>query len=197
VRQAVPASLRDRVELLGLVSEQDKPRVYASGDVYCAPNTHGESFGIVLVEAMATGTPVVASDLEAFRRVLEDGAAGVLVPVGDPGALAAGLASLLGDTERLALLAKAASQAVTAYDWGTVTDRIVEVYETVVAAAPRPVDVDVDLDRLVDLLDEAPAGDPDADDAGRLVPTLRRWLSLRSSRKTPESAGVGPDGSPP
>ncbi len=86
-----PPSLRDRVELLGLVSEQDKPRVFASGDVYCAPNTHGESFGIVLVEAMAAGTPVVASDLEAFRRVLEDGAAGVLVPVRDAGALAAAL----------------------------------------------------------------------------------------------------------
>jgi phosphatidylinositol alpha-mannosyltransferase len=181
VRQAVPASLRDRVELLGLVSEQDKPRVYASGDVYCAPNTHGESFGIVLVEAMAAGTPVVASDLEAFRRVLEDGAAGVLVPVGDPGALAAGLAALLADPERRARLAAVASRAVLAYDWGTVTDRIVEVYETAVAAAPQPVDVDRDLEALADLLDEP--GDADReDDAGRLVPMLRRWLSVRSSR---------------
>lgn len=72
VRAAVPRSLRDRVELLGRVSDEDKPRVFASGHVYCAPNTHGESFGIVLVEAMAAGTPVVASDLEAFRRVLLD-----------------------------------------------------------------------------------------------------------------------------
>ena len=96
VRAAVPPSLRGRVELLGLVSDEDKPRVFASGHVYCAPNTHGESFGIVLVEAMSAGTPVVASDLEAFRRVLEDGAAGVLVPVRDPGALATALAELLG-----------------------------------------------------------------------------------------------------
>jgi len=194
VRQAVPASLRGRVELLGMVSESDKPRVYASGDVYCAPNTHGESFGIVLAEAMAAGTPVVASDLEAFRRVLEDGAAGVLVPVGDPGALAAGLAALLGESERMALLSKAGSQAVTAYDWGTVADRIVEVYETVVAAAPQPVAVDVDLDQLVDLLDDDPAGDLEPDDAGRLVPTLRRWLSLRTSRGARD--GADPASSP-
>ncbi|HWG93762.1 MAG TPA: glycosyltransferase family 4 protein, partial [Mycobacteriales bacterium] len=97
VRAAVPRSLRDRVELLGLVSEQDKPAVYASGHVYCAPNTHGESFGIVLVEAMAAGTPVLASALPAFRRVLDDGRLGRLVPVSDPWGLAAGLADLLGD----------------------------------------------------------------------------------------------------
>jgi phosphatidylinositol alpha-mannosyltransferase len=197
VRQAVPASLRSRVRLLSLVSEQDKPGVYASGDVYCAPNTHGESFGIVLVEAMAAGTPVVASDLEAFRRVLEDGAAGLLVPVGDPGALAAGLAELLADGERRQRLATAASRAVTAYDWGTVTDRVVEVYETAVAAAPQPVDVDRDLDALVDLLDEGRADGPDDDDAGRLVPTLRRWLSVRSGRVRDESPAGAEAGRPP
>jgi phosphatidylinositol alpha-mannosyltransferase len=187
VRRAVPASLRDRVQLLGLVDEQDKPRVYASGDVYCAPNTHGESFGIVLVEAMAAGTPVVASDLEAFRRVLGDGAHGVLVPVGDPGELAAGLAALLSDPERRARLAQAGSRAVLAYDWGTVTDRIVDVYESAIAAAPQPVGVDRDLDALVDLLDGE--DDPDVeDDAGRLLPTLRRWLSVRSGRSGRDDA---------
>ena len=66
VRETIPAALRSHVDLLGLVSEADLPRVYATGDVYCAPNTKGESFGIVLIEAMATGTPVVASDLDAF-----------------------------------------------------------------------------------------------------------------------------------
>jgi phosphatidylinositol alpha-mannosyltransferase len=89
VREAVPPSLRSQVGPARMVSDEDKPRVFASGTVYCAPNTHGESFGIVLVEAMSAGTPVVASDLEAFRRVLDDGAYGVLVPVRDAGALAA------------------------------------------------------------------------------------------------------------
>ncbi len=139
---ALAGGVADHVELLGLVSEADKPRVYASGQVYCAPNTHGESFGIVLAEAMATGTAVVASDLPAFREVLEDGRAGVLVPVGDPAGLAIALASLLGDPARRALLAAEGRRAVRAYDWATVTRSIVAVYETVTASAPVPVSLD-------------------------------------------------------
>jgi phosphatidyl-myo-inositol alpha-mannosyltransferase len=192
VRRAVPRSLRAQVEMLGMVSEHDKPHVYASGDVYCAPNTHGESFGIVLVEAMAAGTPVVASDLEAFRRVLEDGGAGVLVPVRNATAFAEALAALLRDTARRRALSTAGSRAVTAYDWTTVTDRIVEVYEAAVAAAPQPVEVDPDLDPLLDLLDDEPAAE---DDVGRLVPTLRRWLSVRSSRGPRDDAAATDGGS--
>src|SRR3954454_18137512 len=142
VREAIPHSLRPHVELLGLVSDADKPRVYASGDVYCAPNTHGESFGIVLIESMATGTPVVASDLEAFRRVLEDGRAGVLVPVADPASLAVALAELLGDVERRKVLSEVGRETVQQYDWSTVTARIVEVYETVAAVDAFEVDLD-------------------------------------------------------
>jgi phosphatidylinositol alpha-mannosyltransferase len=178
VRSAVPRSLRDRVDLLGLVPEADKPSVYASGHVYCAPNTHGESFGIVLVEAMSAGTPVVASDLPAFRRVLEDGEAGVLVPVGDAGALAAALAAVLHDPGRRERLAAAGRCAVQVYDWRTVTRQVVDVYEAALAAAPAPVDVDVDLETLMDTT----GPDPEEDDAGRLLPTLRRWLSERTGR---------------
>jgi phosphatidylinositol alpha-mannosyltransferase len=173
VRQAVPPSLRPRVDLLGLVSEQDKPRVFASGTVYCAPNTHGESFGIVLVEAMSAGTPVVASDLEAFRRVLDDGAYGVLVPVRDAGALARALAALLQDGQRRADLSAAARLAVRSYDWSTVTRQVVEVYETVASREPAAAPVAVDPS-----LEAALAADGgDEDDAGRLVPTLRRWIA--------------------
>ena len=172
VREAVPRSLRDRVELLGRVSEADKPGVFASGWVYCAPNTHGESFGIVLVEAMAAGTPVVASDLEAFRRVLDDGAAGVLVPVRDAGALAASLGALLQDQARRTSLVVAGRAKVREYDWSSVTRQILEVYETVASAVPAavPVAVDATLEALLQ------ADEPD-DDAGRLVTTLRRWLA--------------------
>ena len=180
VRAAVPRSLRDRVELLGRVSDEDKPRVFASGHVYCAPNTHGESFGIVLVEAMAAGTPVVASDLEAFRRVLQDGRAGVLVPVRDPGALARALGDLLHDEPRRRELARIARGEVERYDWRTVTAQVVAVYETVTAAvAPTAhVEVDADLEVLAALLDDG----EDEDDAGRLVTTLRRWLAERPRR---------------
>jgi phosphatidylinositol alpha-mannosyltransferase len=76
------------VRFLGLVSDADKVRAFASADLYIAPNTGGESFGIVLLEAMATGTPVVASDLEAFARVLEDGRAGAMFISEDSGDLA-------------------------------------------------------------------------------------------------------------
>lgn len=179
VRAAVPPSLRDRVELLGLVSESDKVRLLASGDVYCAPNTHGESFGIVLVEAMSAGLPVVASDLEAFRRVLQDGRAGVLFPVRDAGALARALGDLLGDPERQQALRVAALEAVQAYDWSTVTRQVLDVYETAAAMAPRDhVDVDADLESLADDLS---ADDGTDDDAGRLVTTLRRWVAGRRS----------------
>ena len=72
----------------GMVSEEDKARMLRSVDVYVAPNTGGESFGMILTEAMAAGTPVVASDLDAFRRVLDGGRAGALFPTGDAAALA-------------------------------------------------------------------------------------------------------------
>ena len=88
-RDELPAALAGRVDLLGIVSEADKARMLHSIDVYCAPNTGGESFGVILLEAMAAGTPVVASDLEAFRRVLDGGRAGRLFRTGDPDALVA------------------------------------------------------------------------------------------------------------
>ena len=77
-----------RIDLLGQVSEDDKARMLRSVDIYCAPNTGQESFGIILLEALAAGTPIVASDLDAFKQVLRGGAVGRLFPVGDPHALA-------------------------------------------------------------------------------------------------------------
>jgi phosphatidylinositol alpha-mannosyltransferase len=177
VREAMDPRVADRVHLLGLVSEADKPRVYASGDVYVAPNTHGESFGIVLIEAMATGTPVVASDLPAFRRVLDDGEAGVLFPVGDTAALAASVAALLLDDERRRHLSVAASRVVQAYDWHHVARQVVEVYETVAAASP------VELDDTADEPDVEDFGQED--DPGRVSETLRRWLAVVRERVAP------------
>jgi phosphatidylinositol alpha-mannosyltransferase len=180
VRDGLDPAFSDRVHLLGLVSAADKPRVFASGDVYCAPNTHGESFGIVLIEAMAAGIPVVASDLEAFRRVLDDGDAGVLVPVGDPRALADGLADLLHDPVRRAQLAAAGSQAVLAYDWSQVTRQVVEVYETVAMVAAVEVD---DSDDSEDPFEVEDLGQED--DPSRVSETLRRWLAVVRERVAP------------
>ena len=91
--------LAGHLRFLGQVDDATKASAMRSADVYCAPNTGGESFGIVLVEAMAAGTAVVASDLDAFRRVLLDGKAGRLVPVDDSDALAAALIDVLADDD--------------------------------------------------------------------------------------------------
>jgi phosphatidylinositol alpha-mannosyltransferase len=129
--------LAGHLRLLGQVDDAEKASALRSADVYCAPHTGGESFGIVLVEAMAAGTPVVASNLDAFRRVLEDGSAGMLVPIEDPAALAEALITVLGDHELRTRYVDAASAAVRQYDWHVVADDILMVYETVAGSGAR------------------------------------------------------------
>lgn len=128
-------SVRDAVTFLGQVSEEDKARLLRSVDLYVAPNLGGESFGIVLVEALAAGAPVLASDLEAFRAVLDGGRAGAVFPTGDVGALAAGIVALLGDETRRAQLRTLGRAWVRRYDWATVASDVIAVYETVAAGA--------------------------------------------------------------
>lgn len=135
VRKALPESLQSRVTLLGLVGDVDKARMLRSIDLYVAPNTGGESFGIVLLEAMAAGTPVLASDLDAFRVVLDDARAGVLFPTGDAEALARAAGDLLDDPDRRASLSVQGSRRALDYDWSTVARDIVRVYETVTVDA--------------------------------------------------------------
>lgn len=137
--EELPGVLRGRVDLLGTLPEADKARMLRSVDLYCAPNLGGESFGIILLEALAAGTPIVASDLDAFRQVLDGGRGGVLVPRGDPGALAAALGTVLDDADQRHALAAAGARIVAAYDWPVVAARILTVYETVVAGAPGEV----------------------------------------------------------
>jgi phosphatidylinositol alpha-mannosyltransferase len=129
--RADAGDLAGHLTFLGQVEDAQKASALRSADVYCAPNTGGESFGIVLVEAMAAGTPVVASNLDAFRRVLVDGKAGRLVPVEDSAALAEALIAVLADAKLRARYVKAASAAVHRYDWSVVADEIMMVYETV------------------------------------------------------------------
>ena len=130
-------ALGSRAEVLGAVDEATKARALRSVDVLCAPGTAGESFGMVLTEAMAAGAPVVASDLPAFRRVLDGGATGVLVPVGDPAALALALGDLLDDPGHRAALAAAGRIRVAPLDWPVVAGQVLRVYETAFAAIAR------------------------------------------------------------
>ncbi|AGM07029.1 phosphatidylinositol alpha-mannosyltransferase [Amycolatopsis keratiniphila] len=137
-REAGP-ELAPHIDLLGQVDDETKARALRSVDVYCAPNTGGESFGMILTEAMAAGTPVLASGLDSFRRVLDDGKAGMLTETGDASALADGLRDLLGDPARRASLAAAAGERVAMFDWSVVTTQVLRVYETAIAADPRRV----------------------------------------------------------
>ena len=134
-RAELPDRIADRFELLGQVSEPDKARLLHSVDAYCAPNTGQESFGVILLEAMAAGTPIVASDIEAFRRVLAGGAAGRQFPVGDPAALAEALRDVLDDVALRARLVAAGSRAVAPYDWSVIVAQVLRVYELAIAGA--------------------------------------------------------------
>jgi phosphatidylinositol alpha-mannosyltransferase len=131
VAESLPPQVRERTEFLGLVSDEDKAALLRSVDVYVAPNTGGESFGIVLLEAMAAGATVLASDIDAFRTVLDGGRVGALFPVGDAAALSAAVSRLLGDPQERLALATAGRRHVQQYDWAEVARRVVAVYETV------------------------------------------------------------------
>jgi phosphatidylinositol alpha-mannosyltransferase len=119
-----------RVRALGRVDETRLREELASADVVCAPSLRGESFGLVLVEAMAAGAPVVASRITGYEEVVPD-EAGVLVPPGDADALAEALRRLLADDDLRRRLGNAGGDASRRYDWSNVAARVSAVYERV------------------------------------------------------------------
>ncbi|SER45757.1 glycosyltransferase family 4 protein [Corynebacterium cystitidis] len=122
------------INFVGRVSDQQKAEILGRADIYVAPNTGGESFGIVLVEAMAAGCAVVASDLEAFAAVCDitsEEPAGVLFPVGDDHALAMALRMLIDDEAARQRLIESGLKRSQLYDWDTVAAKVMAVYETV------------------------------------------------------------------
>ncbi len=127
----IDTSVRPRVTLLGTLPDRERSRLLASADVYVAPQTGGESFGIVLLEAMAAGAPVVASDLRAFRAVTQEGRLAELFPPGDAQALSAALCRVLSSRDRRDQLRRDASVAVRRYDWSRVGPDIEAVYASV------------------------------------------------------------------
>lgn len=134
----LPEDVAAATELLGPLSDDDKAAFLASVDVYVAPHTGGESFGIVLVEAMAAGAPVLASDLPAFVRVLDGGEAGATFRTEHPDDLAEQLVAILRDGTRRAELSAHGRRRATTFDWEVVGAEILAVYETVLdARAPR------------------------------------------------------------
>ena len=125
--------LRD-VIFTGYVPEEDKPRYFKTADVYCAPNTGAESLGIVLLEAMAAGTPIVASRIEGFSEVLTEGQEGMLVPPRDSGALCQALKQMLTTDTMREAMGRQAAQTSQDYSWNEVSARVLRYYEEQAAA---------------------------------------------------------------
>ena len=123
------------VTFAGRVPAAALPAYYQHAAVYCAPNTGNESFGIVLLEAMAAGCPVVATDIEGFAALIRDGVDGLLVPARDPEALADAIGRVLGDAALAERLRAHGAARVQEFAWPWVAERVLAYYEQVRASA--------------------------------------------------------------
>jgi len=128
---------QEGIHIAGRVSEDEKWSLLAQADLLCAPSLGGESFGMVLTEAFASGTPAVCSDIAGYRDVARDGLEGVLVPPGDPTALGEALVDLAGDPGRRAEMRGHALERAERFAWPQVAGELVSVYEEA-AAVPEP-----------------------------------------------------------
>ncbi|MFZ0089414.1 MAG: glycosyltransferase family 4 protein, partial [Solirubrobacteraceae bacterium] len=132
--ELAPLMLDDRgVRVLGKVDDARKREELHAADVLCAPSLRGESFGMVLTEAFAAGTPVVASDIAGYRDVVRDGVDGVLVAPADPQALAEALRDLWEEPDRRADMARAAAADVARFAWPRVAAEVMSAYEDAIA----------------------------------------------------------------
>jgi phosphatidylinositol alpha-mannosyltransferase len=130
-QQMVPPSIRPDVLFMGAVSEDQKPRYHASADLFVAPNTGGESFGIILLEAMAAGLPIVASDIPGFRTVMQDGRQGRMVAPGNAFALSDAIGTVLANNRLGAAMAAEGRRTAGEYDWSVIGGRLERLYRQV------------------------------------------------------------------
>ena len=124
------------VHFVGYVSPEELPRYYRTANIFCAPNTGFESFGIILLEAMAAGVPIVASDITGFRAVLQNGAEGLLVPPENARAISRAIVDLLRDPTRCAEMGARGKHKAAEYDWSIIAQRVLSYYEELIAAQP-------------------------------------------------------------
>jgi len=129
--------LKSRIKFLGLLSNEEKESFLKSIQIYVAPNTGSESFGIILTEALSAGTAVVASDIPAFKAVLENGEAGELFKNEDSADLAKVLVALLRDDDKRKRLGENGRLSAQKYDWQVVAEQIENVYEMAIAGGQR------------------------------------------------------------
>jgi phosphatidylinositol alpha-mannosyltransferase len=128
-QKQVPPELRDQITFLGRISELEKAQFFKSISLYIAPNTGGESFGIILAEAMASRTPIIASDLPAFESLLDQGKSGQLFATGNSSALASAVVKLLGDETARKNITDAGYEKSKFYGWNSVGEQVLSVYE--------------------------------------------------------------------
>ncbi len=136
VRYARAFRLRG-INFVGWVSREDLPRYYRTATVFCAPSTGFESFGIVLLEGMASGLPVVASDIAGYRLVLQDGVQGRLVPPTNEIALAEAIISLFKNPGLSRDMAERGRATAAEYDWKIIAGRVLDYYQELIEARAR------------------------------------------------------------
>ncbi len=133
---ALAATAPPGVEWLGRISDQELAQRLRAATVFCAPSLHGESFGVILLEAMAAGTPVVASDISGYRDVARQEKEALLVAGGDPAALAAGLRRVLDDATLAGRLVEAGTARAAGFSMERLAARYADLYETLLARTP-------------------------------------------------------------
>jgi phosphatidyl-myo-inositol alpha-mannosyltransferase len=137
-RRVADPELMSHIDVLGRVSDSILWRQLGEADLLCAPSLTGESFGMVLIEAMACGTAVIASKIAGYSDVVTNGVDGILVPPADPQALAEELQLLAHEPERVAAMGEAGRRSAEGYAWPVVADEVKEVYEEAMEPAPAP-----------------------------------------------------------
>ncbi|MDX6606245.1 MAG: phosphatidyl-myo-inositol alpha-mannosyltransferase [Solirubrobacterales bacterium] len=138
-RRVADPDLMSHIDVLGKVSDSVLWRQLGEADILCAPSLAGESFGMVLIEAMAAGTAVIASKIAGYSDVVTNGVDGILVPPADPQALAEELQLLAYQPERLVAMGEAGRRSAERYAWPRIAEEVSEVYEHAIEPAPAPV----------------------------------------------------------
>ncbi len=138
-RRVGDPDLMNHIDVLGKVSDSILWRQLGEADLLCAPSLAGESFGMVLIEAMAAGTGVVASAIAGYSDVVTNGVDGILVPPADPQALAEELQLLAHEPERIKAMGEAGRRSAERYAWPRISEEVTEVYEKAIDPAPAAI----------------------------------------------------------
>ncbi|MCX7757565.1 MAG: glycosyltransferase family 4 protein [candidate division WOR-3 bacterium] len=127
-QQYITPEIKNNIQFVGLIPNDVKPRYYASCDIFCAPSVGRESFGIILLEAMSSGKPVVASNISGYRTIIEDGVNGFLARPRDPDDIAMKINMILENTELRKIMGQRAREKALLYSWEKITDKVENYY---------------------------------------------------------------------